>query len=371
MMTYIKNKKQFAITQENRTRILKDIDELVNLPTGLFAKVKQYEHGYYIKIIVDKTYIQNSIPENKFNSIPDTIIFLMIADYSFPELPPKIFCQTNFCFPNLMDGRNLSNSIIPSWNKNTKLGDIAKLIPDFVKNVIKSESYNFYGFYTIDAVYDLKNFNNMLVNTFACKIDYNKNLEKKPLFYNDVHDFILVLSDDCLVLFKQFETNKNLGKVVFWASLFAMTDMQINKDLKVVRLNFYSDEKEQQQLRLKMFNVLFFRETLVKKMSNLKVNIEANKLVKGQSIERRLNANDIKHMNIKQLEYYINLFKKKIEGDEINLYIINTFSILSGKAIEYYSKNDDERQKDILMQMQEVLKREDIQKQLKNNEIIV
>jgi hypothetical protein len=180
-----------------------------------------------------------------------------------------------------------------------------------------------------------------------------------------------VLSDDCLVLFKQFETNKNLGKVVFWASLFAMTDMQINKDLKVVRLNFYSDEKEQQQLRLKMFNVLFFRETLVKKMSNLKVNIEANKLVKGQSIERRLNANDIKHMNIKQLEYYINLFKKKIEGDEINLYIINTFSILSGKAIEYYSKNDDERQKDILMQMQEVLKREDIQKQLKNNEIIV
>jgi hypothetical protein len=251
------------------------------------------------------------------------------------------------------------------------LGDIAKLIPDFVKSVIKSESYNFYGFYTVDAVYDLKNFNNMLVNTFSCKIDYNKDMINKPLFYNDPHDFILVLSDDCLVLFKQFETNKNLGKVVFWASLFAMTDMQINKDLKVVRLNFYSDEKEQQQLRLKMFNVLFFRETLVKKMSNLKVTIEANKLVKGQSIERRLTANDIKHMNIKQLEYYINLFKKKIEGDEINLYIINTFSILSGKAIEYYSKNDDERQKQILMQMQEVLKREDIQKQLKNNEIIV
>ena len=354
MMTYIRNKKQFAITQENRSRILKDIDELVNLPTGLFAKVKQYEHGYYIKIIVDKTYIQPHIPENKYNSIPDTIIFLMIADYSFPEFPPKIFCQTNFCFPNLMDGRNLSNSILPSWNKNTKLGDIAKIIPDFVKSVIKSESYNFYGFYTIDAVYDLKNFNNMLVNTFACKMDFNKNLEKKPLFYNDVHDFILVLSDDCIVLFKQFETNKNLGKVVFWASLFSLTDMQINKDLKVVRLNFYSD-----------------RETLVKKMSNLKVNIEANKLVKGQSIERRLTANDIKHMNIKQLEYYINLFKKKIEGDEINLYIINTFSILSGKAIEYYSKNDDERQKEILMQMQEVLKREDIQKQLKNNEIII
>ena len=115
-----------------------------------------------------------------------------------------------------------------------------------------------------------------------------------------------MLSDDCIVLFKQFETNKNLGKVVFWASLFSLTDMQINKDLKVVRLNFYSDEKEQQQLRLKMFNVLFFRETLVKKMSNLKVNIEANKLVKGQSIERRLTANDIKHINIFNLNLILN-----------------------------------------------------------------
>ena len=103
MMTYIKNKKQFLITQENRNRILKDVDELADLPTGIFAKVKQYEHGYYIKIIVDKTYIQTGIPENKYNSIPDTIIFLMVVDYAFPEQPPKLFCQTNFCFPNLME----------------------------------------------------------------------------------------------------------------------------------------------------------------------------------------------------------------------------------------------------------------------------
>ena len=369
MMTFIRNRKQFVITKENRLRILKDIEDLANLPNGVFAKVKQYEHGYYIKIIVDKTYIKDNTPENKYNSIPDTLMFLMVVDYAFPKEPPKIFCQTNFCFPNLMDGRNLSNSIIQEWKPQMKLDEIALLIPVFIKTILNSEAYNFYGSYSIDAVYDLKNFNNMLVNTFACKIDYNAELQKKPLFYDNIGDFILVLSDDCLVLFKQFETNKNLGKVVFWASLFAMTDLQINKDKKVVRMNFYSDEKEQQQLRLKMFNVLFFRETLVKKMSNLKVTIEASKLIKGQSIERRLTANDIKHMTIKQLEYYINLFKKRIESDDINLYIVNTFSILSGKAIEYYSKNDDGRQKEFLIQMQEVLKREDIQKLLKSNEI--
>ena len=368
-MTFIRNKKQFAITNENRQRILKEIEDLANLPNGVYAKIKQYEHGYYIKIIVDKTYIKDSTPENKYNSIPDTIMFLMVVDYAFPKEPPKLFCQTNFCFPNLMDGRNLSNSIIKDWKPQMKIEEIALLIPGFIKNVLNSEAYDFYGFYSIDAVYDLKNFNNMLVNTFACNIDYNKELEKKPLFYNEIGSFILILSDDCLVLFKQFETNKNLGKVVFWASLFAMTDLQINKDKKVVRINFYSDERGQQQLRLKMINVLFFRETLVKKMSNLKVTIEASKLIKGQSIERRLTANDINHMDIKALEYYINLFKKKIESDDINLYIINTFSILSGKAIEYYSKNDDERQKEFLDQMKEILKREDIQKMLKNNEV--
>ena len=62
MMTFIRNKKQFVITKENRQRILKDIDDLANLPNGVFAKVKQYEHGYYIKIIVDKTYIKESTP---------------------------------------------------------------------------------------------------------------------------------------------------------------------------------------------------------------------------------------------------------------------------------------------------------------------
>ena len=33
---------------------------------------------------------------------------------------------------------------------------MVKLIPDFVKSVLKSESYNFYGFYTVDDVYDLE-----------------------------------------------------------------------------------------------------------------------------------------------------------------------------------------------------------------------
>ena len=102
MMTFIRNKKQFTITIKNRQRILKEIEDLANLPNEVYVKIKQYEHGYYIKIIVDKTYIKDNNPENKYNSIPDTIMFLMVVDHTFPKEPPKLFCQMNFCFPNLI-----------------------------------------------------------------------------------------------------------------------------------------------------------------------------------------------------------------------------------------------------------------------------
>ena len=43
---------------------------------------------------VVKTLFLTSIPENKYNSISDIIIFLMVVVYAFPEQPQKLFCQT-------------------------------------------------------------------------------------------------------------------------------------------------------------------------------------------------------------------------------------------------------------------------------------
>jgi hypothetical protein len=130
-----------------------------------------------------------------------------------------------------------------------------------------------------------------------------------------------------------------MGKIIFWSTLFTITDMQINKEKKLIRINFYAEDKKlYKQLRLIMENVLFFREALVKRMSNLKIKIEANKLIKGQLCEKRLTSKDINLMNINEIEDYIKLLLKKIEHNQINFYIINTFSTLCGKEIEYYSK---------------------------------
>ena len=275
-----------------------------------------------------------------------------------------------------MDGRNLSNSIILKWTPEISLLDIVNTIPIFIKKVLTAKVYEFYGEFRLNSVYNLKNYNNMLVNNFPCHIDNDveaSNMKKVHLFYKDKSNFLLIVSDDCLILFKQLEPDGDInyyGKIVFWTLLFSITDLQINKDKKVVRINFYDNDRDSEVLRLKFSNVLYLKETLIKKMSNLKIKSEISKLVKGNYIENKITNRDINNMDIEQIEEYINIFKHKIENDVINYYIVDTFSLLSGKAIEYYSKMKSEKQMTFLMQMKTVLSRENVQNILNKNKTV-
>jgi hypothetical protein len=275
-----------------------------------------------------------------------------------------------------MDGRNLSNSIILKWSPEISLLDVVNTIPIFIKKVLTAKVYEFYGEFRLNSVYNLKNYNNMLVNNFPCHIDNDveaSNMKKVHLFYKDKSNFLLIVSDDCLILFKQLEPEGEInyyGKIVFWALLFSITDLQINKDKKVVRINFYDNDRDSEVLRLKFNNVLYLKETLIKKMSNLKIKSEISKLVKGNYIENKITNRDINNMDIEQIEEYINIFKHKIENDIINYYIVDTFSLLSGKAIEYYSKMKSEKQMSFLMQMKTVLSRENVQNILNKNKTV-
>ena len=275
-----------------------------------------------------------------------------------------------------MDGRNLSPSIILKWAPQIGLIDVIKTIPVFIKKVLTAKVYEFYGEFTLNSVYNLKNYNNMLVNSFPCYIDNDveeNTLKKVHLFYGETSNHLLIISDDCLVLFKQLEQEAEVncyGKIVFWALLFSITDIQINKDKKIVRINFYDNDKDKVVLRLRMGNILYFKETLIKKMSNLKIKNETNKLIKGHYIENKITMRDINNMDINEIEEYIEIFKHKIENDMVNYYIVDTFSLLSGKAIEFYSRNKSDKGFNILMQMKEILKRDNVQKILNKNKVI-
>ena len=94
MQSIFKNKKQYQITEENKKRIKQEIEELSSLTNGLYSKIKEYPMAYYIKIIIDRNKIGIDLSDKKYSNIPDTIIFLLIIDYTYPNFPPKILAKS-------------------------------------------------------------------------------------------------------------------------------------------------------------------------------------------------------------------------------------------------------------------------------------
>ena len=271
-----------------------------------------------------------------------------------------------------MDGRDLSPSLILKWTPELSLLGIANTIPIFIKNVLLASDYQFYGTFYINTVYDMKNFDNMLVSNFPCKIDNNINSTDKniSLFYGDNSDFTLIISDDAFLLFQNFDNEKKelkFGKIVFWSTIFAINDMQINKERKSVRINFFSNDKKEERLKLIIENVLFFKEALLKKMKNLKSEVETHKLIKGKYIENKISMKDINNMSLEQIEEGVKFFQKKIKNNEINFYVVDTFNFLSSKCIEYYSKADAKKQFEYVMQLKDILQNPKVQEILTKN----
>ena len=271
-----------------------------------------------------------------------------------------------------MDGRDLSPSIILKWIPEFSILGIANTIPIFIKNVLLANDYRFYGTFYINAVYDMKNFDNMLVSNFPCKIDNNPNCADKniSLFYGDNSDFSLIISDDAFLLFRNFQNEKKelkFGKIVFWSTIFAINDMQINKERKAVRINFFSNDRKEERLKLIIENILFFKETLLKKMKNLKSEVETHKLIKGKYIENKISMKDINNMSLEQIEEGVKFFQKKIKNNEINFYVVDTFNFLSSKCIEYYSKADAKKQMEYVMQLKDILQNPKVQEILTKN----
>ena len=63
-----------------------------------------------------------------------------------------------------MDGRDLLKEICKSWNSNMRVVDLINKLPDFIVRIRTSKVFNFYGNFEMGALYDMKNFNNMLVS---------------------------------------------------------------------------------------------------------------------------------------------------------------------------------------------------------------
>jgi len=63
-----------------------------------------------------------------------------------------------------MDGRDLLKEVCNDWNSNMRIVDLINKLPDLIVRVRTSKVFNFYGNFEMGALYDMKNFNNMLVS---------------------------------------------------------------------------------------------------------------------------------------------------------------------------------------------------------------
>jgi hypothetical protein len=200
-----------------------------------------------------------------------------------------------------------------------------------------------------------------------CTVEEN---DKKNLFIKSLNreaNYQLILTEDCFLLMEKLDSGN--GKIVFWSSLFAITDLQLNKCNKITSINFYDEETNNEyQLKLKVDNILLFRDSLVKKMRSLKVKAESQKLIKGQQQVKRLTEKEIKAMKINDIEKNTKDLKERIIKGEITDYTVNTFTTLCGKAIEHFSMIGNDKYIEYVDMMKNILQMEKVNKLTIDNE---
>ena len=153
--------------------------------------------------------------------------------------------------------------------------------------------------------------------------------DKKEKFIKSLNlksNYVLILTEDSFLLFEKLDSGN--GKIVFWSSLFAITDLQLNKSKKITTINFFDEENNAEyQLKLRIDNILLFRDSLVTKE-----------------------------------------LKERIDKGEINDYTVNTFTTLCGRAIEYFSSINDQHFTEYMNMMKAVLSLDGVDKFTKDNE---
>ena len=191
-----------------------------------------------IKIIINKSLFDaNLIKKDK------EIIFLLIIRNNHPFAPPKLYCISKFCTPELSDGRDyIEDVLMKNWSpkKNNTIKKIISLIPNFISNyldeVCSQKKYKILGKYYLDDYYDqgiLNQFPHLyfdnIIEIVALNNDKRVDDEKR----------IIMITESFLLLFVQknmFEPNKL--KLIFCGSIHSLSLIKQLSSRNVIELKW-------------------------------------------------------------------------------------------------------------------------------------
>ncbi len=128
----------------------------------MYIHPKDVGKQYLVDVMIEKNIIGIDSEKAK-ERVPETIVFLIIITQGYPDVAPNVLTKSNFCSPSLMDGRDLLKDICPNWKPKSGLKPILEGMLPFLSRVINARGYKFYGTFHNGAIYNLKNFDNMIV----------------------------------------------------------------------------------------------------------------------------------------------------------------------------------------------------------------
>ena len=142
--------------------IFLEIQSFSDFKNGMYINPKDVGNEFLVDVMIEKNIIGIDSEKAK-ERVPETIVFLIIIVKGYPQIPPKILTKSNFCSPSLMDGRDLLKEICPNWIPSNGFKTIFEGFLPFLSRVINARGYKFYGTFHLGAIYNLKNFDNMIV----------------------------------------------------------------------------------------------------------------------------------------------------------------------------------------------------------------
>ena len=252
---------------ENEIELLKQNNEF-NLLINPIRNKKEF----YVYIT-----FPNSIFQQKFFT-EDIEMLLVYHIYNFSV--PKLFCLTNFCFPNLNDFRDILENLYDQINYN--IVDIIHSIPNFLIKYFSNGEYIFIGRYYLGYSYDFDIMNTTSLN--IKKVKENVCINGKWIKYTRY----LFLSDIYFLLFEFGKENKH--KLVFWASVNSI------KSIKKILVNniiiiYWKNRESIYEMSLSCDNGAEIVDKLLEKLKLFGMKYNMKKQIIGNDKEKNNNIN--------------------------------------------------------------------------------
>ena len=287
---------------EEQIRIEYELSQLKNNNLGIMITSIKQKKEYQIDIIIPHSLIDPSIYNEEITFV------LVINSDTFPYSPPKLFCTTQYCFPQYSDGRDILEEVLgEKWNENIKLITLLPLIPDFIKKVFMDGNLLYIGKYYLGGKYDLK-----LLERSNFEI---KQVKENVLINGKWVKFlrIMLISDIYFLLFESEKWNKNKLTLVFWSSINCLKSI---KKILVNNLVFIHWSQKGINIPYEMFLTMDKGEEtvdkLLEKIHYFGLNYNITKEIKGNKIEEK-KENEIVEEKIDNKVDEVKKEEKKIE----------------------------------------------------------